>query len=88
VTFARISTNDLSGKIRAYTGEGMFTDDPLNTFGTKAAVRIPHLQSLMQHICRKGFEHHVAMNSSHCAGSVAEALQCYLGWDVYLHPGT
>src|SRR5215471_556758 len=87
VTFARISTHDLSGKIRAYTGEGMFTDDPLDTFGTKAVVRIPQLQSLMQHICRKGFEHHVAMNGSHCAGSVAEALESYLGWDVYLHQG-
>jgi L-fucose isomerase-like protein len=88
VTFARISTNDLSGTIRAYTGQGMFTDDPLDTFGTKAVVRIPQLQSLMQHICRKGFEHHVAMNGSHCAASVAEALQSYLSWDVYLHQGT
>jgi L-fucose isomerase-like protein len=87
VTFARISTNDLSGKIRAYSGEGMFTDDPLDTFGTKAVVRIPRLQSLMQHICRSGFEHHVAMNGSHCAASVAEALHTYLGWDVYRHQG-
>jgi len=88
VTFARISTHDLAGKIHAYTGQGMFTDDPLDTFGTKAVVRIPQLQSLMHHICRKGFEHHVAMNSSQCAGSVAEALESYLGWDVYLHRGT
>ena len=85
VTFARISTHDLSGTIRAYSGEGMFTDDPLETFGTKAVVRIPQLQSLMRHICRRGFEHHVAMNGSLCAASVAEALQLYLGWDVYLH---
>lgn len=85
VTYARISTNDLSGKIHAYVGEGMFTDDPLNTFGTKAVVRVPRLQSLMQHICRSGFEHHVAMNGSHCAASVAEALELYFGWDLYLH---
>ena len=50
VTYARISTNDLSGKIYAYAGEGMFTDDPLNTFGTKAVVRVPRLQLLMQPI--------------------------------------
>jgi L-fucose isomerase-like protein len=85
VTYARISTNDLSGKIHAYTGEGAFTDDPLNTFGTKAVVCIPRLQSLMRHICRSGFEHHVAMNRSHCAASVAEALESYLRWNVYLH---
>jgi len=35
-------------RIRAYTGEGMFTDDPLDRFGTKAGVRITQLQSLMQ----------------------------------------
>lgn len=87
VTYARISTNDLSGKIQAYAGEGVFTDDPLNTFGTKAVVRIPRLQSLLQHICRTGFEHHVAMNRSNCAASVAEALESYFGWDVYLHQG-
>jgi hypothetical protein len=27
-TFARISTDDLSGDILAYVGDGMFTDDP------------------------------------------------------------
>jgi len=41
----------------------------------------------MQHICRKGFAHHVAMNSYHCANIVAEALESYLGWDVHLHQG-
>jgi L-fucose isomerase-like protein len=85
VTFGRVSTDDLEGKIRAYVGEGSFTDDPLDTFGTKAVVRVPALQSLMQRICKEGFEHHAAMNGSHCAGSVSEAFQTYLDWDVYHH---
>jgi len=85
VTFGRISTDDLAGKIRAYVGNGEFTDDPLDTFGTKAVVRIPRLQQLMRRICRNGFEHHAAMNGSHCAPAVAEALGNYLGWDVYHH---
>lgn len=85
VTFGRISTDDLHGTIRAYVGEGSFTDDPLDTFGTKAVVRVPGLQSLMQRICKRGFEHHAAMNGSHCASSVREALETYLNWDVYLH---
>jgi L-fucose isomerase-like protein len=85
VTFGRISTDDLAGKIRAYVGDGEFTDDPLDTFGTKAVVKVPRLQQLMRRICRNGFEHHAAMNGSHCAAAVAEALENYLGWDVYHH---
>jgi L-fucose isomerase-like protein len=85
VTFGRVSTDDLNGCIRAYVGEGEFTDDSLNTFGTRAVVSVPHLPKLMRIICRNGFEHHAAMNGSHCAASVSEALGNYLGWDVYHH---
>ena len=85
LTYGRVSTDDLTGTIRAYVGTGAFTDDPLDTFGTKAVVEIPQLQALMQHICKNGFEHHAAMNGSHCAWSVAEALGNYLGWEVYHH---
>src|SRR5580700_61632 len=43
VTFGRVSTDDLTGRIRAYVGDGRFTDDPLDTFGTKAVVKVPRL---------------------------------------------
>lgn len=85
MSFCRISTDDVSGTIRAFTGNGVFTDDPLDTFGTRAVARIPRLQDLMQFICLNGFEHHTAMSASHSAAPVAEALGKYLGWDVYLH---
>jgi L-fucose isomerase-like protein len=85
VTFGRISTDDRNGCIRAYIGDGRFTDDPLDTFGTKAVVHVPRLPKLMQYICRNGFEHHAAMNGSHCAAAVAEGLENYLGWEVYHH---
>jgi L-fucose isomerase-like protein len=85
LTYGRISTDDQTGTIRAYVGDGVFTDDPLDTFGTKAVVRVPRLQTLIRHICKHGFEHHAAMSGSHCARSVAEALGNYLGWDVYRH---
>jgi L-fucose isomerase-like protein len=87
VTFGRVSTDDLSGKIRAYVGEGRFTDDPLETFGTRAVVHVPRLQKLMRTICRDGFEHHAAMNGAHVASATAEALGNYLGWQVYHHNG-
>jgi len=81
----RVSTDDLQRKIRAYVGNGLFTDDPLNTFGTRAVAHVPKLQKLMHVICKNGFEHHAAMNGSHCAEPVAEALGTYMGWDVYHH---
>jgi len=87
VTFARVSTDDRAGCIRAYVGEGRFTDDPLETFGSRAVVEVPGLQKLMRYICKNGFEHHVAMNASRSAGALAEAFQNYLGWDTYLHQG-
>ncbi len=87
VTFGRISTDDLTGTIKAYVGDGEFTNDPLDTFGTKAVVRIQKLPELMQFICRSGFEHHAAMTGAHCAASVAEALETYLGWQVHRHVG-
>jgi L-fucose isomerase-like protein len=85
VTFGRISTDDLSGRIRSYIGQGYFTNDPLDTFGTKAVVHVPRLPSLMRHICRNGFEHHAAMTSAHCAAAIYEALGNYLDWDVHHH---
>jgi L-fucose isomerase-like protein len=85
VTFGRISTDDLTGTIKAYVGDGDFTDDPLETFGTKAVVKIPRLPDLMQFICRSGFEHHAAMTGAHCASSFTEALGIYLGWQVHHH---
>jgi L-fucose isomerase-like protein len=85
VTFGRVSTDDLAGKITAYVGEGEFTDDPLKTFGTRAVVKVAGLPALMHIICQNGFEHHAAMNRSHTAAAVAEALGRYLGWSTYHH---
>jgi len=85
VTFARISTDDANGCIRAYVGEGRFTDDPLSTFGSRAVVEVPQLQKLLRYICKNGFEHHAAMNGSQCGAQLAEAMETYLGWQVYSH---
>ena len=85
VTFGRVSTDDTSGRIRAYVGDGSFTDDPRDTFGTKAVVHVPRLPQLMRYICRNGFEHHAAMTGAHCASAVTEALGNYLGWEILHH---
>jgi L-fucose isomerase-like protein len=85
MTYARVGTDDTSGIIRAYTGEGELTNDPLDTFGNRAVVQTPNLQQLLTYICKNGFEHHVAMTMTHVAPALAEAFSTYMKWDVYHH---
>ncbi|MBM4027303.1 MAG: fucose isomerase [Planctomycetes bacterium] len=84
-TFCRTMTDDVDGVMRAYVGEGQFTDDALETFGGYGVMQIEELQTLLTYICRMGFEHHVAVSLSQTAAPIAEALSNYLAWDVYHH---
>jgi L-fucose isomerase-like protein len=85
MSFARFSTDDTSGRMRGYVGEGRFTDDPLETFGGAGVVEIPQMQKLLHYICEEGFEHHVAANFSTVSAAVHEATTRYYGWDMYWH---
>ncbi len=85
LTFGRITTADAEGRIRAYVGEGELTNDPLDTFGTRAVAHVPGLQKLMRYVCKQGFEHHVVMTQSKSAAVLTEALGNYFGWEVYEH---
>lgn len=84
-TFLRLSTDDKQGTLKAYTGEGEITQDMARTFGAWGVARVPKLQELLQFICKKGFEHHVAINLSQVACAVSEALSTYLCVEVYHH---
>ena len=85
MTYLRISTDDVHGQMRAYVGEGAFTNDPVETFGGYGVVSVPRLQELLRYICEQGFEHHVAGSQAKVAAPVYEALTKYLGWSVYRH---
>lgn len=87
MSFCRISTVDVEGRIAGYVGEGEFTADPLETFGGFGVARVENLQGLLRFICEHGFEHHVAGNRSTSARAVYEALTNYMDWDVYWHQG-
>jgi L-fucose isomerase-like protein len=84
-TYFRMSTDDLNGSIKAYVGEGQFTDDPYDMDGGVAICEVNNLQGLMNVLCKNGFEHHVAMGRDHVAGIIDEAINSYLGWDLYWH---
>lgn len=86
ITFFRLSTDDRAGRIKAYVGEGEITDDPVTNFqGGSAVLRIPNLQKMMDYVCKNGFEHHVAVSRGHYAQVLQEAVESYLGWDLYDH---
>jgi L-fucose isomerase-like protein len=85
LTYCRVSTDDGAGLIRAYVGEGEITKDPMTTFGGYGTIKIPDFQGLLRHICRNGFEHHVAINPARIASIVDEAFTRYLGWETYNH---
>jgi L-fucose isomerase-like protein len=84
-TYFRISTDDLNGNIKAYLGEGQFTDDPYPMDGGIAICEVKNLMGLMDYLCKNGFEHHVAMGRDHVAGIIEEAIDSYLGWELYHH---
>jgi L-fucose isomerase-like protein len=84
-TYCRVSVDDLNGRVRAYLGEGEFTNDPLKTFGGFGVVEIANLQKLLAYICENAFEHHVAINPTLCSTILREGMDKYLGWDIYLH---
>ncbi|MBW2086176.1 MAG: fucose isomerase, partial [Deltaproteobacteria bacterium] len=85
MTFARFSTDDTSGRLVSYIGEGRFTDEPFDTFGGYGVAEIPNLQALLHFICYSGFEHHVAVNLSRSADILHEAFTNYLDFDTYYH---
>jgi L-fucose isomerase-like protein len=85
MSFARFSTDDFTGTIKGYVGQGAFTDDPLSTFGGAGVVHIPNLQALLRYICENGFEHHVAASFSTSAAAIHEAATRYLNWPTHWH---
>lgn len=84
-TYFRISTDDPRGCIKAYLGTGEITDEPYGMDGCIAVTKVPNLQKLMKHICKNGFEHHVALVRTDVKDILDEAIGNYLGWELYVH---
>lgn len=85
LTYLKISTDDFSGQVKAYLGEGKMFDPGFETFGGYGTIQVDRFQELLHFICNNGFEHHVAINPSLISGSIGEAMEKYLKWQVYVH---
>lgn len=84
-TFAKVSTDDLNGKIKFYAGKGEFVADDAYTPGGFAVCKVNGLQKLMNYMVKNGFEHHVCMARGNVTEILNEALCGYMGWEGYLH---
>ena len=84
-TYFRVSTDDVMGTIKSYLGEGEFTSDSYGMDGGIAVSKVDNLQQLLKFICKNGFEHHVAMGRGLVADAIEEAIDTYLGWELYRH---
>ncbi|RPI01333.1 MAG: fucose isomerase [Ignavibacteriae bacterium] len=84
-TFFRASTDDPKGIIKSYVGEGKFTSDKYGMDGGIAVTAVTNLQQLLKHICKNGYEHHVAMTRGNVAPILEEAIGNYMGWSLYIH---
>lgn len=85
MTYFRMSTDDVNGRIHSYVGEGEFTDHAFPMNGGVAVARIPEMQRFFRWMTKSGFEHHVAMVRGHAARAIHEATSTYLKWDNYWH---
>lgn len=85
VTYFRISTDDPKGLIKSYLGTAVVTDEPYGMDGCIAVTKVDNLQKLMKFICKNGFEHHVAMCRDDVKDILQEAIENYMGWDMYVH---
>ena len=87
MTYFRLSSDDRRGTLKAYLGQGEFTDDPFPMDGGIAVTKVKELRKLMRFVAQNGFEHHVAMVRGHHASIVNEAVTRYLNWPMYHHGG-
>ena len=83
-TFSSMLTED--GTLQFYVGEGDFTDDPIpaDFFGCAGVAEIEDLQDVLLSIGTQGHRHHVSATPGYVGAAVVEALEYYLGFDVFV----
>ena len=72
------------GKMKFYSGEGTFTEDPLGDgyFGCGGVAHIPGMQKKLRSIGYGGFRHHVCLAPGNWKKALDEALTRYLKYDL------
>lgn len=82
LTFSSMMTD--SGRVKAYLGDGRFTEDPIpeNFFGAAGVAEITGLQDVLLHVGMNGYRHHVGVTTGKHVPAIQEALGKYLDYDV------
>ena len=84
-SYARITTDDRNGVVRTYIGDGEFVNDPLDTFGSRAVVKVPRLQAVDEACLQEWLRTPCRDERVAYRGVLHEAFSTYFGWDTYLH---
>jgi L-fucose isomerase-like protein len=81
-TFGSLLTE--AGSLRAYTGQGRFTEDPIpeDFFGCAGVAHIAGLQDALLAIGGQGFRHHVSVTPGQVQEPLVEAMGKYLCYQV------
>jgi L-fucose isomerase-like protein len=81
-TFSSLLTE--AGALRAYAGQGRFTEDPIpeDFFGCAGVAHIDGLQDALLAIGAQGFRHHVSVTPGHIREPLVEAMAKYLSYQV------
>jgi L-fucose isomerase-like protein len=87
VAWARLSTDDVNGRIVGCIGDAEITGDTLSTFGTTGVMKMANMQKFLYFLTANGFEHHVALSYNPRTDVLYEALTKYMGWKIYHHNG-
>lgn len=82
MTFCSTVTD--AGRVRAYLGQGRFTEDPIpdNFFGAAGVAEITDLQDVLIHVGMNGYRHHVGVTTGKVLAPVKEAFEKYIGIDI------
>ncbi len=73
-----------NGKLKVYTSEAEFTDDPIESsfFGCAGVAYIPHLQDKLLRLAKGGFKHHTTVGVGHMKAILDEAFSTYLNYEL------
>jgi L-fucose isomerase-like protein len=86
MTVLKVTTDDKNGKIKAVVAKGDLLDTTdVKMYSPHIVCKIPHLEKLLDYLCKNGFEHHFAIVQADVADAITEAMTTYLGWEVYRH---
>ena len=85
LSYAASACNLYDRQLKVVVGEGILVNNSTPDSYTELKAKIDNGAELLHFYCLNGLSNHIAMSRIPVADAVAEALDTFLGWDVYYH---